>query len=79
MILKISSRDYKFNFYQFENLVLKIEVTIYHIDAHRYFHIDHIGLITAQVLCGLCENPIVVYVVNSYKSGNLPASLAVKF
>jgi hypothetical protein len=43
------------------------KVTIYHIDAHRYFHIDHIGLITAQVLCGLCENPIVVYVVNSYQ------------
>lgn len=39
---------------------------IHHIDAHRYFYIDHIGLFATQVLCGLCENPIVDYVVNSY-------------
>ncbi len=42
-------------------------VPIYHIDAHRNFHIDYIGLFTSQALRSLCENPIVAYWVNNYK------------
>ncbi len=37
IILEISSRSYKFNFSKFENFVLKIEATIYHIDHNRVF------------------------------------------